>query len=110
MELWRFRIYNKFFDQVQQDQNLFSMHNLSSKMISYAIIFVGICIIIFICACNYFVNIPLYFIPLKAKFISDQVSASRMLSSTTDYFTGENLRTIEGQIPLVSCPLGYHLI
>ena len=84
------------------------MHNLSSKMISYAIFFVGVCIICFICVCNYFVNIPLYFIPLiKA---SDQVSASRMLSSNTDYYTGENLRTVDGQIPLVSCPLGYNLI
>ena len=81
------------------------MHNLSSKMISYAIIFVGVCIICFICVCNFFFNIPLYFI--KA---SDQVSASRMLSSNTDYYTGENLRTVEGQIPLVSCPLGYNLI
>lgn len=81
------------------------IHN--SKMISYAVFFFGVCIISIICICNYFINIPSYTY-FKVIFISDQVSAKRMLSSNTDYFTGENLRTVEGQIPLVSCPLGYN--
>lgn len=52
----------------------------------------------------------MYFTPLNnIAIFSREVSSlkSRILSSDTDYHTGENLRTVDGQIPLVSCPLGY---
>mmetsp|Transcript_7599 Transcript_7599/g.11343 ORF Transcript_7599/g.11343 Transcript_7599/m.11343 type:complete len:178 (+) Transcript_7599:147-680(+) len=32
----------------------------------------------------------------------------RKLSENTDFYTKENVRTVNGQIPLVSCPLGYY--
>jgi hypothetical protein len=48
-----------------------------------------------------------YYINHEGYFLDVIVNKNlRILSESTDFYTGENVRTINGQIPLVSCPLG----
>lgn len=45
---------------------------------------------------------------LVVRIGTDEVHMQRVLSASFDIFTNETLRTYDGQIPIVSCPLGHY--
>ena len=57
------------------------------------------------CALVFIFAICLYTNVLELTYDGNMASLRR-LSQSRDYFTGENLKTIDGDVPEVSCPVG----